>query len=390
MKIQNLNRFLSVLGVVFVFFPTVVLGATMQVAEEITIPKGVEITDNLYLAAGTISISGAVAGDVYAVGGNTLISENVRDDVVIAGGTITVLGNVGGDLRIVGGTILVAGIVGGELVAAGGTVTVSPAVTVGGDAVLAGGQVVLDGRVMGDAQIFSGTATVNGTVQGNLMVSVDESLMIGDGTVIEGNLLYRARSADTLTMGNNVVITGEVIFEKITSPETTQSSADISSIFGTYIIAKLVISIVTALVLMTVFSGFSKEVTHGATQNTLRLLSYGFISLVVLPVAVILLLITIIGAPLGLLLLLLYGSLLLVSSIYASVVTGVWISHMTGWFNSSRVTWKHVVGGAIALTLISLVPIVGWIVGFGIFLITLGSITDLLITLYKQNRVWQL
>jgi len=382
---SNKRTYFALIIAVLVFVPILTLAATMQAGEEVTVSGSADPDGNLYVAGGMVTINTAVEGDLYIAGGTVLVTENVSQDLVVAGGSITALGNSGGDLRVVGGDVLVAGTVGGELIAVGGIVTVTPDVAVGGDVVIAGGQVSLDGIISGDVEIFSGIATLHGQVGGDVIAKIEETFTIADGAVINGNLVYQAAAADALVLGDGAVVTGRVVFEEIAATEIGINENNTVAIAGGIVFGQLVVAIITALILTLLFKNTSVKIVQSVVQNPLRLLGYGVVSLVVLPVVAILLLVTVVGAPLGLMLLLVYGLLLLVAVFYASVVTGGWLGHTIGWTNQSLVTWKHVLGGAVVLTLISLVPIVGWIVGLGVFLITLGSIVDLLITQYKQN-----
>src|SRR5256885_6353705 len=57
-------------------------------------------------------------------GENVAFSETIQDDLYIAGGTVTVTGAVDGDVTAAGGTVTVMGRVSGALLVAGGTVEI--------------------------------------------------------------------------------------------------------------------------------------------------------------------------------------------------------------------------------------------------------------------------
>jgi len=376
-KIENVNKSLGIVILVLALVPVLALGATMKAGEEVAIPKGNDVEGNLYVAAGNVSINSIVSGDLYTAGGNVLITENVSNDIVVAGGSVTILGDSGDDVRVAGGNVLVVGNVGGELIAAGGSITVASDVSVGGDVVTAGGQITLDGTVVGDVEMYGGVATVNGRIQGNLIARVEDKLTIGSGAVIDGNLAYKAKSADALKMGEGAIVTGEIVFEEIATVGKAEAENFIVAVIGVFILFKLASFVIVALILIWLFKNFSNSVVRGVVQNPLRMLGYGFVTLIVAPAAAILLFVTLLGIPLGIMVLLSYGLLMLVSAIYAGVTTGAWMSQLMHKAQTPVVTWKNVLGGTVLLTAVTLVPIVGWIVGLLLFLVTLGSITDL-------------
>jgi len=380
---KNMNKlFISVI-VTLILVPAFTLGATMKAGEEVSISKGNDVRDNLYIAGGNVSVNSVVFGDLLTAGGNVLITENVSEDMAVAGGAVTILGDSGGDVRAVGGNILIAGDVAGELIITGGTVVVSSDVSVGKDLVIAGGQISIDGDVAGDVQIAGGVMTINGHIKGDVTAKIDDHLTIGDGAIIDGSLEYSARTAEALKVNEGAVITGEVVFKEIDVPTAGETKNFIFAAIGAYVFFKLLMFIVVALVLVWLFRNFSNSVVKGVLRNPLRMLGYGFVVLVVVPVASILLFVTLLGIPLGIMLMLSYGLLMLVACIYTGIVAGAWVSQMIRKSGSAVVTWKNVVGGVVLLTIVKLIPVIGWIVGLFVMLVTLGSIVEIL-----HKKLW--
>lgn len=382
MKTKSISNF-SALMVAVVLFPTLALGATLKAGEEVTIPKGGDIQDNLYVAGGNVSINSIVSGDLFAAGGNILVSENVTEDALITGGSITLLGDTGGDLRAAGGDIVSAGKVAGDLLLVGGSIAVSSDVSVGKDLIIAGGQVTVDGEVMGDAEITAGVVTINGHIHGDVIVKAGEKLVIGDGAVIDGNLSYSANNAKALHLNEDAVVTGKTTFKQIETVQKAELQNFIVAAVGAMVLFKIVVSIIAALILIWLFRNFSNSVVEGVGQNPLRMLGYGFVVLIVAPAAALLLFVTLLGFPLGLMILLAYGLILLVSGIYAGVVVGAWLSKIIFHADTTVITWKNVVSGVVVLAVVNLIPIVGWIIGTFVFLVTVGSMADIL-----HKKLW--
>lgn len=373
---KKINRIVALAISVLALTPIIVVGATMKSGDAVSVAKGSDVTDNLYIAGGTVSAGSNVAGDLLAAGGNILVTGNVSQDMAIVGGSITILGTSGGDVRVVGGNIIINGNVAGDLIVTGGSVTVSSGVTVGKDLIIAGGQITVDGTVLGNARIYGGNATINGHIRGDLTVRVAESVTLGDSAIIDGNLSYEGNSADVLKKSGAALVNGKTVFTQIEVVNKADTKNFLFAAMGVYFSLKLLSLILVALILIWLFRGFSESVIKGAIENPLQMLGKGFVAVVVTPVAIILLFITILGAPLGIMGLLFYGILLLLSSIYAGVLTGVWLWKMLGKSDQGRITWSHVVGGTFLLTLIKLVPILGWIIGLLLIFVTMGSIVN--------------
>lgn len=366
---------------VAIFTPVLVFGATFKAGDEISIKSGSDVRDNLYAAGGTVSVGGNILGDLLVAGGTIMVSKNVSDDIAAAGGTITILGNSGGDVRIAGGNIFIGGDIAGDLIITGGSVTVSPDVSIGKDLILAGGQVVFDGNVLGNAQIMAGNATINGHIKGTSKITVSDKLVIGDEATIDGDLEYTAPKADVLTLSTSAVIQGKTIFTESKTIKRDDAKNFIFAAFGTLVVFKLLSFIIAALVLVWLFRRFSTSVVSGVIENPLSMLGKGFVAVVVVPIAAIILLVTIFGAPFGIMMMLSYGLLLILSGIYSGVVTGVWLSKAIRKSSEVVITWKNVTGGVVLLAIVKLIPFIGWIVWLFMILVTIGSLADML---YKK------
>ncbi|MBU1046468.1 hypothetical protein KKH36_01660 [Patescibacteria group bacterium] len=383
---KNINKFLASFFAFVVLAPVFVLGATLKANDEVSINKGDNIEDNLYIAGGTVSINGSIFGDLMSVGGQIIVSEDVSEDITIAGGNITILGNAGGDIRVFGGNILIAGNVAGDLIVTGGTVNISSDVSIGKDLVVAGGQVSLDGDVMGDAQIAGGVITINGHIFGDLDAKIDQKLTLGEGSIIDGNLEYSARKGEMLEVNDQATVIGEVTFNAIEVIKKEEMNGLKNFLFvavGIFVMFKIATLMIIALILTWLFKKFSSAVVKGAIQNPMAMLGRGFVTLIIAPVAAIILFVTLFGIPLGLALLFIYGFLVVLSCVYAGVIFGIWVNMLISKKDKVVISWKNVVGGILLLCLIRLIPFVGWIIGLIAFLISLGSITHIV-----HKKVW--
>lgn len=382
---KNINRFFAIGLVTTLLAPIAVLGATIKAGDDVSIPAGNEVRDNLYIAGGNVSIGGRVSGDLLVAGGSIVASKDVSQDMAVVGGSITVLGNSGGDVRIVGGNILITGDVAGDLIVMGGSVAVSSDVVVGKDLIIAGGQIVFDGMVRGNAQIAGGVVTLNGRVNGNVKADVGQKITLGENAAIGGKMEYRAKTADVLSKSEQAVVTGGVTWSEL-NPAEISGAKNVKFIFaaaGALAAWKLISFIIIALVLVFLFKKFSHEVVVTAEKNPLQMLGKGFVAVVVVPVAAIILVVTLLGAALGFVALSVYGLALLFSCVYAGIVAGAWLSKVVYKTNEMTITWKNIIVGATILTVVGLIPLVGAITLLIVFLITVGSIVDVV---YRNMR----
>jgi len=332
-------------------WPVVSLAATFKTGDSYSLARGQTVSDDLYVASGTITLSGLISGDLVAAGGNLSVTGNVAEDAILAGGTINLAGSVGDDARLAGGNISIDGTVLDDLFVAGGQVHLTSSAVVSGDLVVAGGQVIIDGRVNGSVNITSGEVT------------------LGDTAVIAGNFSYR--SGKEAAIAPSARITGRTTFNQV-------RRFDRGNFMGPFIVfsffAKLILFAITSLLLLLIFKTKASQVIHRGLANFWPSLLRGFLVLVAVPVAIVLVCFTIIGIPIAALTLLGYIAMVMLSVIGAGMLFGSWLAKVLMKREPAPVDWKTAILGTIALFIVNLVPFLGWIVGFGFFLVTLGAI----------------
>lgn len=266
-----------------------------------------------YRAGLTVNTSGAtVEGNLYVASLRSRIDTGVAGDLTLAGFTSSIYGDVGGSLHLLAGRTSVYGNVDGSVYIAGGNVDIRG--TVGGDLVIAAGRAELrDGsRVTGDVIVLAGQLGSRGTVDGTLYGS---SLIMDQRGAVNGNLEVQA---DRLTIGRGATIGGTLRYQSPTDAdiaagatirgETTRTNATpwtgvgagALAPFGT--LMKIVWALVTAAALVAVAPRLMyrfAEIASPVVQPAIL----GAIGLVALPVFAVLAMTSVLGLPIGLLLL---------------------------------------------------------------------------------------
>ena len=351
-------------------------GADFETGEEYTLERGQIIFDDLYIAGGSIVVSGDVREDLFAVGGKVLINGKVTGDVFASGGTVDILGRVGDDLRVFGGQVVIGENVLGDVIVVGGVVQILSNVVVRGDVVVAGGRVIIAGSIDRDLKVFGGDVVLNGTVNGNVDATISKSLTVGEKARVGGYLLYRA--SQEAVISENAIVTGELIFVEKPKRGTYIFAA---SVFGVFMLIKLLAFVVTGVVAVILFKRFSIFVVRDATSKFGRNLLYGLIASIIVPIIIVILFGTVVGAVAGLLGVAFYGTLLLLSKIYAGIIVGGLLAK--AFKKEILISWPWAISGIVVLQVLGLVPVVGWIASTIFMLVALGSVLQLV-----YQRFW--
>ena len=365
----TLSRKLLLGAVAIALAPALLLAAEVRSGEQVGIATGESVARNAYLAGGAVVSSGTINGDLAAAGGTIVINGPVGADLAAAGGNVSILGAVKDDARLAGGTLVVSGTIGGDLVAAGGQITTT-APRIGGDALLAGGTIHLASPVSGSVRIRGGSVVIDAPIAGNIEVHA-QSLTLGAHAVISGNLTYEAPKAATMETGASVK--GKTAFTPVVDVSIGPAAAP--ALFSVWILASLAALLVSAFIMRGLFRRYIVEVGHAVVARPWHKLGIGFVALAVTPAAAAVMFLTVVGIPLGVLTMLGYVGLVLVSWMFAPIVLGAFIEKL--WHKRApQMSWQVIVYGAIVYVLLGLLPLVGPIFKFAIILIGLGAIVE--------------
>lgn len=325
------------------------------------------IQDDLYIAGRSVTVNGTIDGDVAAAGGDVELDGQVSGDALAAGGTLRIGGAVGRSLRASAGTLNVDARIGRDAVLAGGTVNVSQAAQVGRDLVVGGGSITLSGTVSRDAVIRGGTVVIGGTIQGNARVRANQIVLLPTAR-IGGKLRYAAGVAIQIPPGAR--ISGGT--EQIPAP-LRRGAAIASQLWRS--LAEALALLVLGLVIFAVAPRGASAVVANVGRRFGRSLLTGFILVVVVPAAAILLLVTLIGIPVSLVAMLLYLATLYPGQVFVASWLGSSILRVVrrGTETPPSTVWSLVLGTVI-LVLLFAIPYGGWGIHFVAILIGFGAL----------------
>jgi len=340
------------------------------------------VGSNLYSVGNNLIINGKVMGDLIGAGSNILVSGEVSKSLMVVGGTVTVLGNVGDSLRVAGGNIVVSGNINKDFIVAGGTVNVTKGAKLNGDIRIAGRQITINGDIVGQAKIVGEDVTINGKVSNDAEITASKSLTIGSNAVINGVVKYKAPQEANIISGANVG--DKLSFEKIEQSQKSAFNAKaIIAAFTIFWFIKLLTLITTGLLMYFVFKKFLQNLVSRVISNFGRELIIGFVSTLVLPAVIIILLISMIGFFFGIFGIAFMSGVCILATVISGIIFGSILFKWLANEKKLRFDWISVVVGIIALNVLMLIPFVGWLLSCVIYLASFGMLLDMI---YQQ--VW--
>jgi len=348
-----------------VFVATPVLAADLRSGDTITVAGGEVVDGDLYIAGSDIIIDGTVSGDIFGVGQSLTINGIVNGGVTFAGQTLTINGQIAQGVRLAGQTINVSGEIGRDLVVAGSDVMVTSTAEIGSDLIIGAGTSRIDGHIDGNIIGGVGEVTITDGVGGNIQLEADK-LIISSTANIQGNLTYTSENEADIQVGAQ--IGGKTTHKVPAVKEPAGPFADI----GGKVIAFLM-TLLAGIVIILIAPRRTTAVAASIRSKPLLSLGWGAVILFATPIAAIVTFVTVVGVPVGLIGLALYGIAIYLSQIAVGLFIGYWI---IGFF--SKAESRGVLVGALALgfavlTLLKLIPYIGFPLWLATVLFGIGA-----------------
>lgn len=354
----------------------IVAAATLQTGENILVTK--QALDDSYILAGNGNIEADVLGDLFIGGGSVVINGNVFEDLLVLGGKVTVAGDVAGDIRIIGGQVAIYGNVGDDVLVGGGQVDLGQDANVLGSFFIGSGIVTIDGYIKEQLRGITGMIFLNGTVDGDVTITVEDSMSISETAKIGGDLEYSALIEATVPKN---VVAGEIKFNKSERESVIEGLNYLNFLQKvlTFVSALLIILLLVIFMPQTLVK--SGEMTH---SNVLRAFGVGLLTVIGGVIGPILLMITIIGIPIALILF----AVLMIAFYFAKIFVAAWLSTYIFDYKTKRIWVKSRFFVVLALALlfyylIDLIPYIGWLIDLILFFIGIGSMVLLKIEYLK-------
>jgi cytoskeletal protein CcmA (bactofilin family) len=328
----------------------------------------IDLGKDHFAAGQNIAVAKAVEGDLLAAGREVIIEDKVGGDAAAAGGTVRLNGNISDNTYAAGGQVFVNGTISRNARLAGGTVEISPSSRIDGGASIAAGEVRVNGAIGGYLQAAGGSVYINGPVGGDVEAS-GGSIELGPNARINGRL--RSRSRAPLKQDEGAQVLGGI--EQL--PYRVQPAPALGGLFRVIFWVWMVGLMLLVAIILVLLPGFGNVIaTVEARPGASALL--GFVLLVCIPVASLILLITLIGAPLALLAMAAYLALLLVGYLAAAAAVGDTVLKRLRPGTVERIGWRiaAAICGIFAIAILGRIPILGSLIVFAALIMGIGAV----------------
>ncbi|MGV8161828.1 MAG: hypothetical protein ACP5N2_00670 [Candidatus Nanoarchaeia archaeon] len=334
------NKLFAVLIMIFLL-------AGFVLAESDSFKLDTEHSENLYLTNNEVSIESKLYGDLYSISERIDVNGLVRDDINAMTGVFDFRGTVGSDVRLVSSSAVIDGVIFGEFINFGNYVKITNKAVIGGPVNINANIVVIDGTIQDDLYVKAEKVILNGVVEGNAVIKAAK-FELGPDAKIMGDLSSTRNVEDFSSQ-----VEGTITKIKGRDDPTNFTAITLSKL-GLFI---MIFLIGTVMILVT--KKRTERTTKTMYTKFLFSMLIGFIALALAPFVALMLLFTIVGIPIALLIVAIYVLVLILTLGFVALFLGRLNIKMA---KSKNNLWLELLIGSLALALISIIPVIFWLV----------------------------
>ena len=312
-----------------------------------------------FYADGDLAVNDQIDTSSFVVGNNVDMKADVDGMNFVAGNNIT-LSSSQDHLFAAGNILKLENVTTKDAFLAGNEITIDSSVV--RNLFVAAQKITINSNISRNVYAGGGSVIINGTILGDCKISAN-NVVLGENAVIQGTLSYPEKA--TVTIPESATV------ENVKTYETKEFEMSFKTSAVTVIVSFLAL-LLAGFAFMSVCKGLFAKIEKEDTSVSylLKTSLIGLACLILVPLAAIIFMITIIGIPLSLIALVIYGIILYLSSVLTAFYLGKWLlkEHIKNDFLLLTVS-------LLGITILKYIPIIGGFVslislvfGLGVFM----------------------
>jgi cytoskeletal protein CcmA (bactofilin family) len=343
-------------------------GATVfHKGENYELAKDETVKSDIFVTGARARIDGTVEGDLFFFGQSIDISGHIKGDAIVFAQSVRINGQIDGNIRSFSNNLTITGTVAKNVLTFNEVVNLDSAGKVGGSLTAFAQSLGIDGRLGRDLMAMTGETTISGTIDGEVRTK-GRNMSIASSAQVSGPIHYEGDNPASVAAG-----------AKLASPvEFTKMRHKSQYTEGHYYVWRIIWTaafVLFGMVLFLLLPKFAGE-TVSAGERFGAPVGLGVLVFFGVPIAAVIACVTVVGIPLGILTLGLWFLALFTAEIVVGTVVGNWILGKPAdtWGLIGRMAAGFVIV-RIVYTPLAQVHVIGALVGLGIWMWGMGSIS---------------
>lgn len=291
-----------------VFFTPPPAEAKIMMGEKILIE---DASEEIFTIGDEIEIKGRMENEFIGIGRKIVADTDVEGDFIGIGFNVHFSGDAGSDVYLVGGTIDVKGTVKGSLTSFGKNIRINAPVQ--GNLRASAEHITIAGKAEGKTILWGKEIAISGEFDD--IVLYGNNLVFAPGTFIKGDLTYNTPEEMDLS---HIDILGEIKWTRpITELAKEKTRIDVIKRFYNFFSL-----LFPAMMMLLFFPNLFRQTADIAGRKFIQSFIAGLSFIILTVIAMLVVFITIIGAPLGIIIAFFFFSSVYISRIFPAVFVG--------------------------------------------------------------------
>lgn len=332
-------------------------------------PDTAVIEDDVFILGENVKLDGIIEGDLISASASLVQGGLVLGSLNSISQDLDVLGEVKGSVRGFAQNVNVNGRLSRNLLAFGYSVDIKPDAEIQKDITAYCAKLTLHGTVKGDLKGGMDELIISGTVGGNVKVKADKITLMPTARIV-GDFRYTSEKEAKIESGSQIV--GETVW----IPKETKKKKPESPFTAKSLISEIVFLLalmVTGVVLTLLCKRNAYQAKQAVGDYFLRSLGLGFVFVICIPIAILILMVTLIGIPIAIISLFAYLVFVYVAKIPVATFVGEKILKALGHKGEPSLIWSMILG-LVILTIPLNIPYLQWPVCFLVLFTGFGAI----------------
>jgi hypothetical protein len=315
--------------------------------------------EDVIASGSTPTVMDSVPGDAILAGGDASFGGVTGGDYLGAGGKQAITGRIHGSLRAAAGQIHIAATIDRNATIAAGSVELDSAAIIGRNAYIAGGSIQVNGTVQQGLVAYAGAITLDGVVGRDVEVT-GGTLRVGPHARIAGNLRYR-------------VPAGKVHIDPAAHITGTVTALPVSNRGPLWRVLWILGFLLVGAVVVALFPRFMADAAEILPEHPGLSALVGLGWGILVPIAIVIAAITVVGLPLAFL----TAAVCVVLVCVASVPFAIWLGRLLLGARARgglEGTLTNFLVGGFFLLVAGIIPVVGGWLSLIAGLLGLGTI----------------
>jgi len=362
------------LTILFIFLlPNIAFAFETKSGNLVSISADEVIEGSLFIQAEKIEINGVINGDVFCLSPDVKISGTINGDVLCVGESFDFSGTSTGNLRLLFADTKISGKVEKNTNILSDNFDLSDGADLSGELFILANQAKIAGEINGDLFGTVQTINISSFVGGDISLrqrdgffssTKNNEFKLSSGATVLGDFNFKGKNNPIKEEG--VIIKGE---ENKTISKEKEKSYSSSLIWP---LISIFSNILISFVFISLFRNYLFSLLGVIKTQSSKSILFGSLALLLLPLSIFLIFLTMIGMPLALMLLFVFGIIIIVNKSIISIAIGAKALELIKIKKTSLN--KQAVVGAIILYALTQLPFVGSFISFASVLIVLGAI----------------